>query len=134
MLSNQFISRDEGMHCTFAALCYELVERKLNKEIVHNIFKEAVDISKIFVRDAIQCDMIGMNLVLMNEYIEYVADYILVMLKYDKLYFTTNPFPFMETIGIFNKSNFFEKRPTDYSSATSTTNHVKNHISLIEDF
>ncbi len=132
--SNQFIARDEAMHCQFACMLYSKIINRLDEKIVHDIVHESVTISKVFVKEAIKCDMIGMNMELMHQYIEYVGDFLLVMLKYNKLYNRENPFLFMESIGLLNKTNFFESRPTEYRSAFATDNTKPTHISISEDF
>lgn len=132
--SNQLISRDEGMHCVFACTLYKKLVKRLNQEVVHDIIKDAVKISNVFVRDAIRCDLIGMNLDLMKEYIQCVADRLSLMLGYEKIYNSVNPFDFMESIGLLNKTNFFESRPTEYQSAYNQQNVAKDGIVLLEDF
>lgn len=132
--SNQLISRDEGLHVKFACMLYEFIVNKLELSVVHDIVNDAVSIAKIFVRDAIRCDMIGMNLDLMNEYIEYVADTILVMLDCEKLYNTDNPFDFMENIAMDNKTDFFGSRPTEYQYSYNESNKAKERITIVEDF
>jgi len=82
----------------------------------------------------IQCDLIGMNITLMNEYIEYVADRLLVMLSYNKYYNTANPYPFMEAISLIGKNNFFEARSTEYTTAHTSDNMMKSTLNLLEDF
>lgn len=132
--SNQLISRDEGSHCRFACLLYSTVVNRLDQEVVHEIIDSAVKISKIFTKDAIKCDLIGMNLKLMNQYIEYVGDTLIVMLGYEKKYNTTNPFNFMESIALTNKQNFFEARPTEYQSAYNSENKSKKNINILKQF
>jgi ribonucleoside-diphosphate reductase subunit M2 len=132
--SNQFISRDEGMHVKYACLLYSTIKNRLEKGTVYDIIGEAVTISKLFNRDAIKCQMIGMNLDLMYQYIEYVADTLLVMLGYDKMYSTPNPFIFMESIGLLNKTNHFESRPTEYMIAHTSKNVAKGTIHISDDF
>ena len=132
--SNQFIARDEGMHVKTACMLYSLIIEKLDTKEVHKIIIEAVEISKIFNKDAIRCELIGMNLELMSEYIEYVADTMLVMFGYDKIYNTTNPFDFMESISLTNKTNFFESRPTEYHVAYTTKNVARDKINILDDF
>lgn len=134
MKSNHLISRDEGMHTTFACMLYAMVVNKLSEKTIHEIVSNAVEISKSFVKDAIRCDMIGMNLDLMNEYIEYVGDTLLVMLGHKKKYFTENPFDFMESIGLLNKTDFFGARPTEYQSAYNSENGARDKITRLEDF
>lgn len=115
--SNELISRDEGMHVEFAVLLYSKLENKLSQAIVHRIFKEAVEVEKVFINDSIPCSMLGMNADLMCLYIEFVADRLLTQLNYEKIWNSANPFPFMERISIESKSNFFESRVSQYSKA-----------------
>ena len=116
--SNELISRDEGMHTDFAVLLYSKLNKKAKKSKVHEIFKEAVSIEKEFICEALPCKLIGMNSKLMSNYIEFVADRLLVQLGYPKLFKTANPFDFMEMISLQGKTNFFEKRVGDYSLAS----------------
>lgn len=120
--SNELISRDEGMHCDFAILLYSMLSNRLDQSIVHNLFKEAVDIEKEFITDAIPCNLIGMNSGMMKEYIEYVCDRLLKQLDYDPIYNSQNPFDFMELISLEGKTNFFEKRVSEYSLAMDAEN------------
>ena len=115
--SNELISRDEGLHTEFAVYLYNTYGNRLSEEVVHNLIGEAVTIEKEFICDALPCRLIGMNSMLMSEYIEYVADRLLLQLKYKKKYETKNPFQFMEQISMDAKTNFFEKRVSDYSLA-----------------
>lgn len=114
-LSNQFISRDEGMHTDFAVLLYSKLLNKLSQEEIHKIIEEAVEIEKEFICDALPCRLIGMNSTLMSQYIEFVADRLVVQLGYEKIFHSGNPFDFMEMISVENKSNFFETRVSEYS-------------------
>ena len=113
--SNELISRDEGMHTEFAVLMYSYLKDKPGKEIIENIIKEAVSIEKEFITESLSCRLIGMNDTLMSEYIEYVADRLLLMFGLDKVYNTNNPFDWMEMISVQGKTNFFEKRVGEYS-------------------
>ena len=115
--SNELISRDEGMHTDFAVLLYSKLKHKLTKERIYEIVKEAVTIEKSFINDSISCAMIGMNTLLMNQYIEYVSDRIVYQLGYEKIFNSKNPFDFMQLISMENKTNFFEKRVGEYSLA-----------------
>ena len=115
--SNELISRDEGLHCDFACLLYEKILNKLSKERVYEIIGDAVNIEKEFVSSALPVDLIGMNSKLMTQYIEFVADRLLVALGYQKMYNATNPFDFMELISLQGKTNFFEKRVGEYQKA-----------------
>lgn len=123
--SNELISRDEGMHTDFACLLYSKLKHKLDTKIVHEIMKEAVEISKEFINEAIPCKFIGMSPERMNTYIEYVSDRLLTSLGHNKLYNEQNPFPFMDLIGIQNKNNFFESRTTEYNMAVQGRKEFK---------
>jgi ribonucleoside-diphosphate reductase beta chain len=116
-LSNEFISRDEGLHTDFACLLYSKLNSKLSTKQAHTLFAEAVAIEKEFILEALPCSLIGMNAKLMSEYIEFVADRLLVQLGYKKLYNSSNPFPFMESISLEGKDNFFEKKVSNYALA-----------------
>jgi ribonucleotide reductase beta subunit family protein with ferritin-like domain len=118
--SNELISRDEALHTEFAVLLYIKLNKKLTKSKVLEILKEAVEIEKEFICDALPCRLIGMNSDLMCQYIEFVADRLSVQLGYDKIYGTKNPFDFMEMISIEGKTNFFEKRVAEYALADKT--------------
>ena len=115
--SNEFISRDEGMHTEFACLLYSMLQTKLSKTKAHKMIREAVKCEKEFIIDALPCGLIGMNSKMMSQYLEFVADRLLVQLGYPKIWNTTNPFPFMERISLEGKDNFFEKRVSNYSKA-----------------
>jgi ribonucleoside-diphosphate reductase beta chain len=116
--SNELISRDEGMHCDFACLLYtQHIVNKLPKSTVEKIIVDAVNIEKEFVCDALPVRLIGMNADLMSQYIEFVADRLLVELGNEKVYNATNPFDFMEMISLQGKTNFFEKRVAEYQKA-----------------
>jgi len=115
--SNELISRDEALHTEFAVLLYNQLERKNKREKIYEIIKEAVEIEKEFIVEALPCRLIGMNSKLMCQYIEFVADRLVVQLGYKKIYQVINPFPFMELISIEGKTNFFEKRVGEYALA-----------------
>ncbi|TNE72639.1 MAG: ribonucleoside-diphosphate reductase [Bacteroidetes bacterium] len=116
--SNELISRDEGLHCDFACLLYNNhLINKLPKEQVKEIILDAVEIEKEFILDALPVKLIGMNSDLMSQYIEFVADRLLVELGNEKVFNATNPFDFMEMISIQGKTNFFEKRVGEYQKA-----------------
>ncbi len=132
--SNELISRDEGLHCDFACLLYSMLVNKLPESEVQSIIKEAVDGEKEFVGDALPVSLIGMNAELMKQYIEFVADRLLVSLGCAKLYNATNPFPFMEMISLQGKTNFFEKRNADYAKAGINEKKEDMQFILDEDF
>jgi len=115
--SNEFISRDEGVHTDFACLLYSKLVNRLSKTKAHKLIREAVKIEKEFITEAIPCSMIGMNSKMMGQYIEFVSDRLLVQLGYPKTYETANPFGFMERISLEGKDNFFEKKVSTYALA-----------------
>ncbi|KAJ4331822.1 Ribonucleotide-diphosphate reductase (RNR), small subunit [Didymella glomerata] len=115
--SNELISRDEGMHTDFACLLFSLLNNRPSKEAVEAIITEAVTIEQEFLSDALPCALLGMNATLMCQYIEFVADRLLLALGNPKYYNATNPFDFMENISLAGKTNFFEKRVGDYQKA-----------------
>ena len=118
--SNELISRDEALHCEFAVLLYNKLLKKIDKARIHEIIKEAVEIETEFICEALPCRLIGMNSKLMIQYIEFVADRLLLQLQCDKVYNSSNPFDFMELISIEGKTNFFEKRVSEYALAEKT--------------
>lgn len=134
--SNELISRDEGLHCDFACLLYNKhVVNKLSPKTVQEIIADAVAIEKEFVTDALPVKLIGMNAELMCQYIEFVADRLLVELNCPKLYNSTNPFDFMEMISLQGKTNFFEKRVAEYQKAGVMNNDKDSpKFSLDEEF
>ncbi len=133
--SNELISRDEGMHCDFACLLYNShIENKLSKETIKTIITDAVTIEKEFVTESIPVNLIGMNAELMCEYIEFVADRLLVSLGNEKVYNVKNPFPWMDLISLQGKTNFFEKRVGDYQKSGVLADSDKQVFSLDEDF
>ena len=113
--SNELISRDEALHTEFAVLLYSKLETKLGKSEVTQIVTESVEIEKEFICEALPCRLIGMNSKMMSQYIEFVADRLLVQLGCDKHYNAQNPFSFMEMISVEGKTNFFEKRVSEYA-------------------
>jgi len=115
--SNELISRDEALHTEFAVLLYSKLVKKLPKKKVVEMIQEAVEIEKEFICEALPCRLISMNSKLMTQYIEFVADRLLVQLGYEKVYNATCPFDFMEQISVEGKTNFFEKRVGEYALA-----------------
>jgi len=133
--SNELISRDEGLHCDFACLLYtKYIKNKIPFEQVLNIILEAVEIEKEFVTDSLPVDLIGMNARLMAQYIEFVADRLLVALGGKKHFNATNPFDFMEMISLQGKTNFFEKRVSEYQKSGVMAEKDSQKFSLDEDF
>jgi ribonucleoside-diphosphate reductase beta chain len=137
--SNELISRDEGLHCDFACHLYmQHVENQLPTDTVMGIIRDAVEIEKEFVTDALPVRLIGMNSVLMCQYIEFVADRLLVELGCPKIWNSTNPFDFMDMISLQGKTNFFEKRVGDYQKAgvmgSIESNESSRGFTIEEDF
>jgi ribonucleotide reductase beta subunit family protein with ferritin-like domain len=131
--SNEFIARDEGMHVDFACEIYKLLKDKLDKDIVYKIIDNGVKVAKNFMDDALPIRLIGMNSLSMGEYLEYVADRLIVELGYKKYYNVTNPFTFMETIGMLDKTNFFESRSNSYQSAFNQESNRNSNLKTFED-
>lgn len=119
--ANQFISRDENLHAEFAIELYKMTENKLDESVVHDIFKEAVEIEKEFITDSLPVSLLGMNCALMSEYIEYVADRWLVLLGHKKIYNAKCPFTFMELLNVNTKENFFEHDVSEYNKSDGNT-------------
>jgi ribonucleoside-diphosphate reductase subunit M2 len=128
--SNELISRDEALHCEFAVLLYSKLLKKVDKNRIHEIIKEAVEIETEFICEALPCRLIGMNSELMTQYIKFVADRLSVQLGYKKIYNVTNPFEFMELISLESKTNFFEKRNDSYALANK---NVSEDVFILSD-
>ncbi|QAV42102.1 small subunit ribonucleotide reductase [Myxoma virus] len=131
--SNELISRDEGLHCDFACLMFKHLKHTPSEERVASIIKEAVVIEQRFLTEALPVRLIGMNCELMCQYIEFVADRLIAELGYSKIFSATNPFDFMENISLEGKTNFFEKRVSDYQRM-GVVHKQDNTFSLDEDF
>lgn len=135
--SNELISRDEGLHCDFACLLYNNhLVNKLPIDTVVEIIKDAVELEKEFVTEALPVKLIGMNSDLMCQYIEFVADRLLQELGCPRVFNSSNPFDFMEMISLQGKTNFFEKRVAEYQKAGVMQNEESDapKFSLDEDF
>jgi len=133
--SNELISRDEGLHCDFACLLYaDHIKNKLTQDRIYEIILEAVEIEKEFVTVALPVSLIGMNAEMMCQYIDFVADRLLVSLGCQKHYNATNPFDFMEMISLQGKTNFFEKRVAEYQKSGVMSDKESMSFSLDEDF
>lgn len=138
--SNELISRDEGLHCSFACRLYSKLERKLSEEEIHKLIGEAVSVEKGFICDALPVSLIGMNASLMSQYIEFVADRLLRDLGYRPLFGSTNPFDWMDMISLEGKTNFFEKRVGEYqksgvmASLSDDTNSARQSLNFDVDF
>lgn len=133
--SNELISRDEGLHCDFACLLYnEHIQNKMTKAQIEEIITDAVNIEKEFVTDALPVKLIGMNANLMTQYIEFVADRLLMELGNPKIYNVTNPFDFMDLINLQGKTNFFEKRVGEYQKSGVASGDNSKEFTVNEDF
>ena len=130
--SNELISRDEALHCEFAVLLYSKLVKKIDKARIYEIIKEAVEIETEFICDALPCNLIGMNSLLMTQYIQFVADRLCVQLGYKKIYSVSNPFDFMELISLESKVNFFERVNSSYALANKTQS--TSDFDFTEDF
>jgi ribonucleoside-diphosphate reductase beta chain len=133
-LSNEFISRDEALHCNAGITLYSHLSGKLSQEEVHAVFKEAVEIEKEFITESLPVRLIAMNQTLMKRYIEYIADYWLTKLGYSKIYNSKNPFEFMNYISLQTFGNFFETRISSYRKANVGHSQNQNVFSLDEEF
>ena len=136
--SNELISRDEGLHCDFACLLHNKLIRGAGENMIHRIISEAVEIEIEFVTSALPVSLIGMNAELMQEYIRFVADRLMVSLGASKLYNATNPFPWMEMISMQGKTNFFEKRVGEYQKSGvkdgGNLGSIQQRFAMDEDF
>lgn len=132
--ANELISRDEGLHCDFACLVHSKLVNKLSMECIIGIVEDAVNIEKEFLRDALPVDLIGINSGLMCTYIEYCADRLLVALCCKRRYNVRNPFEWMESISLSGKSNFFEKRVSEYAKSGVGVENGKHCFDLNCDF
>jgi ribonucleotide reductase beta subunit family protein with ferritin-like domain len=132
--SNELISRDEGQHTDFACLLHSMLSQKPKQEDVFSIMKEAVEIEKEFITKSIPCKLIGMNSDLMKQYIEFIADRLLVQLGYEKIWKSANPFQFMELISLRGKANFFEVKPSNYVKAGVGKTTTDNSVIIEDDF
>ena len=128
--ANEFIARDEGMHTQTACTLYKLINERISQSDMYEMLENAIKIEKEFITESIPCDLIGMNSSTMCQYIEFVADNLLVNLGYEKMYNAEFPsmFSFMDAISIQGKTNFFEKRPTEYQKANIGA------LEIVDDF
>lgn len=132
--SNELISRDEGLHTEFAVAMYHKLQNKLSKERIHEIIRDAVEIESEFICSALPCSLIGMNSRDMKTYIEFVADRLSQQLGAGKIYNSQNPFDFMELISLEGKTNFFEKKVSEYSKPGVGMKQEDMEIRLDEEF
>ena len=130
--SNELIARDEALHTEFAILLHSRLIKKATYVQIRRIIKEAVEIETEFICDALPCRLIGMNSVLMTQYIQFIADRLCLQLGARKIYDVANPFDFMETISLESKTNFFERRVADYALATKS--HGEDAFKFAEEF
>jgi len=131
--SNELISRDEGLHTDFACLLYTYIKHKRSENEIYDMFEEAVNIEKEFINESIPCALIGMNANMMAEYIEFVADRLLLQLGYNKKWNAKNPFDFMELISLSGKTNFFERRVAEYKKNIGLKDDDKD-LKELDDF
>jgi ribonucleoside-diphosphate reductase beta chain len=132
--SNELISRDEGMHCDFAVMLHNnFVNNRVSEERIKEIILSALEIEKEFITESLPVKLIGMNSDLMKQYLEFVADRLLVDLKCSKVFNVDNPFDFMTNISLQGKTNFFEKRVGEYQKA-GVMNSSENAFDMDVDF
>ncbi|XP_058686504.1 ribonucleoside-diphosphate reductase subunit M2 B isoform X1 [Poecile atricapillus] len=132
--SNELISRDEGLHCDFACLMFHYLVNRPSEERVREIIVNAVEIEQEFLTEALPVGLIGMNCTLMKQYIEFVADRLLMELGFSKVFHAENPFDFMENISLEGKTNFFEKRVSEYQRFAVMAETMDNVFTLDADF
>jgi len=132
--SNELISRDEALHTEFAVTMYHKLQNKLTEDQIHQIIRDAVEIETEFICSALPCSLIGMNSRDMKAYIQFVADRLSVQLGCRKIYNSQNPFDFMELISLEGKTNFFEKKVSEYSKPGVGMNAADMEIRLDEEF
>lgn len=134
-LSNQYISKDENLHATFAVELYNMIskEERLEESVVHELFKDSVEIEREFIIESLPCNLLGMNSELMYQYIKFVCDRWLIMLGYNKLFNVEQPFTFMQMISLQGKTNFFEKRVSEYNRANIGGNEADRKITFDDD-
>ena len=133
-ISNELISRDEGLHRDFACLLYSKLQNKLSVECVHDLVCEAVELEKEFVCESLPVSLLGINANLMCEYIEYVADHLLSSLGVQKFYMTGNPFDWMESISLEGKTDFFSRRVGEYKKAGVMATAEERQFSIDAEF
>ncbi|UYV64888.1 RRM2B [Cordylochernes scorpioides] len=131
--SNELISRDEGLHCDFACLMFSHLKNKPPQSRVKKIICDAVKIEQEFLTEALPVALIGMNGTLMKQYIEFVADRLLVELNCSKVYNVENPFDFMELISLEGKTNFFEKRVGEYKKTGVMDSKTEDSFTFTTD-
>ena len=136
--ANALISRDESLHTEFACMLYQYIDNRVPENIVHNMFKEAVDIEYRFITESLPVSLIGMNSDLMKDYICYIADRVLSMLGYDKLYNKANPFHFTQYSDVDGKTNFFDAKVSEYQLGSinidSGKSAIPDKIEVSDDF
>ena len=142
--ANEFIARDEGLHCEFAIALLRHVANKPSAEMIYEMMREAVAIEHQFVDDALPVSLIGMNASSMKEYVEYVADRVLKMISLDDandvshylkpIFERPNPFYWLESISLDTLTSFFERRSTTYQDATASRSVVDSSFGHDADF
>ena len=134
--SNELISRDEGLHTDFACMLYKKYNKKIDDKVIHEIISNAVECEIEFICDALPCRLLGMNSIMMKQYIQFIADRLLVELEHPKFYNVENPFEFMEMISLNGKTNFFEKRVAEYqkSGVMESLEDNDNIFNMDEEF
>lgn len=132
--SNELISRDEGLHTRFAVELFKMINNKPAESVIVDMIKEAVEFEKEFITEALPVSLIGMNSKLMSQYIEYVADHLMLQLGMSPIFNATNPFDWMELISLEGKTNYFEKQNSSYKKAGIVDSKTDEKFSLVMDF
>jgi len=130
--ANEFIARDEGLHTEFGCYVYSLEPNRLPENEAHEMFKEAVSLESEFITSALPVRLIGMNSKDMNTYICFCADTVLELLGYSKLYNAINPFPWMDNLALQGKTNFYERRVSEYQRADGGMSGENSPVSDIK--
>lgn len=133
-LANDLIARDEGMHCEFAVLLYKELGLSLDQQTIHQMVSEAMEIEKQFITESLPAALIGMNNKLMSQYLEYVADRLLKRFGFEPIWNSENPFDFMKLLDVEGKTNFFEKRVSEYQKANVLGDKDLKTLSFDSDF
>ena len=118
----QYILRDESIHMNFGI---ELINAIIDenpevwtpefKEYLSTRIKRAVELEVSYAQECLPRGVLGLNVPLLTEYVQYIADRRLERLRLPKLYGSGNPFPWMsEVIDLKKEKNFFETRVTEY--------------------
>jgi ribonucleoside-diphosphate reductase subunit M2 len=132
--SNELISKDESLHMEFGILMHKKQQTRATQQVAHAIAEEIVQCAVAFITESLPCNLIGMNNIDMTTYIKYITDRLLTQLGYYKLYHVSNPFPWMEMISLETKTNFFERKVSQYAKAKVGESATETQQELLDDF